>query len=69
MDENMQARMDSYLELFEQLKEKTGTETVALALLQELARTEEQTRCGSKKKPRITNLRLKNRKSSWMTWE
>jgi len=38
MDENIQVRMDGYIELFEKLKEKTGAETVALALLQELAK-------------------------------
>jgi hypothetical protein len=38
MDDNMQAKLDSYLELFQQLKEKASSETVALTLLQELAK-------------------------------
>lgn len=38
MDENIQTKLDNYLELFEELKQKTGDERAALTLLQEVAK-------------------------------
>lgn len=38
MDEDIKEKVDGYLWLFEQIKEKSGSETVALTLLQELAK-------------------------------
>jgi len=38
MDENMQARLDSYLELWQEIKQKTDDERTAVALLQEISK-------------------------------
>lgn len=38
MDENTREKVDGYLELFQEIKEKAGSETVAFSLLQEVAK-------------------------------
>jgi len=38
MDQNMQAKLDAYLELFQELKQKTSDERTALTLLQEVSK-------------------------------
>ena len=38
MDENMKQKLDGYLELFQELKQQTGSESIALALTQEIAK-------------------------------
>ena len=38
MDENIQAKLESYLELFEEIRQKTGDERTALSLLQEVSK-------------------------------
>ena len=38
MDKNTQARVDKYLELLEELKQRAGDDKTALALLQELSK-------------------------------
>jgi len=38
MDEKIQAKLESYIELFDIAKQKVGDEAVALALLQELSK-------------------------------
>ena len=38
MDENTNKKMDEYLELFQKLKQETGSDSVALALTQEIAK-------------------------------
>lgn len=38
MDQNMQAKLDNYLELFQELKQKTGDERTTLSLLQEVSK-------------------------------
>jgi len=38
MDEDIKEKVEGYLWLFEQIKEKSGSETVALALLQEIGK-------------------------------
>lgn len=38
MDQNMQAKLDNYVELFQEIKQKTGDERTALTLLQEVSK-------------------------------
>ena len=38
MDQNIQAKLDKYLDLFEELKQKTNDERTALTLLQEVSK-------------------------------
>jgi len=38
MNEDIREKVEGYLWLFEQIKEKSGSETVALALLQEIGK-------------------------------
>lgn len=38
MNQNIQAKLDKYLDLFEELKQKTGDEKTALTLLQEVSK-------------------------------
>jgi len=38
MNQNIQAKLDKYLDLFEELKQKTGDEKTALSLLQEVSK-------------------------------
>ena len=38
MDQNMQAKLDKYMDLFEELKQKTNDERTALTLLQEVSK-------------------------------
>lgn len=38
MDESIQAKLDNYMELFEQIKQKTDDERTAVSLLQEVSK-------------------------------
>jgi hypothetical protein len=51
MDENTKEKLDTYVEVFSELKEKTGSERIALALLEEVAKERRTGQMHGQKEP------------------